>query len=540
MPPPNRSFAPPSPEPLSSNLDCAFPPFPTSKPAPNKALLGSSYGSLNESNPMYAPRSPRTVGAGPLLQRMNTIAPGPFDPNMQNGSAEVGKGHRRQATAGSLKDVTMSSSEVGNTIQRPSTAGVGHRRTSTSSSGASKAAGFSVPHLPRQNGYGGFGPPQKGDETPREMLGAENRSNTFPLNNTQAPIRRPSEPNPKMRRPSNSNERSNSGSPPRARNGSVGPDLTRKLPPRGASLIRSRMDYRLGDAPPVPPNVNLAAEFGIGNPYHTPSESQSSSLSGYSEHSKASSRSSPPLSTVGHRRPSETTKVDGLMADIESEMGGMQKRAKTPSPSREPKEYARAPSRQHGDGSLLSTESPMDPAMQTGRLSPKPTQAPQRPPLASRPSTSRSICKGCSEPIRGKSVSSADGRLIGKYHKHCFICATCHEPFSTSTFYVHNNSPYCERHYHKVNGSVCRTCDKGIEGQYLESEDKKEKFHPSCLACADCKRVLKNDYFEMNGKVYCERDAFRRAQQGRYLGPGIGKGVGTNKMERRTTRLMMM
>ena len=40
----------------------------------------------------------------------------------------------------------------------------------------------------------------------------------------------------------------------------------------------------------------------------------------------------------------------------------------------------------------------------------------------------------------------------------------------------------------------------------------------------------------MNGRVYCERDAFRRAQSGRSLGvPGV-----TNRMERRTTRLMMM
>lgn len=438
----------------------------------------------------------------------------------------------------------MSSSEVGDTIQRPSTAGPGHRRTSTSSSGASKA-GFNALRVPRQNGYGGFGPPQKDDDPPREMLSAENRSNTFPMNNIQAPVRRPSEPNPGMRRPSNSNERSISGSPPRARNGSVGPDLTRKLPPRGASLIRSRLDYRLGDAPPVPANVNLAAEFGIGNPYHTPSESQSSSTSGYSEQSKASSRSSPPLSTIGRRKPSDETKMENLMADLESEMTGLQTRAKSPSPSREPEQYARAPSRQNRAPALLSPESPMDPAMHTGRLSPTPRnnfpmppQSLQRPPLQSRPSTNRGICKGCSEPIRGKSVSSADGRLTGKYHKHCFVCKTCREPFPSATFYVHDNSPYCERHYHKINGSVCKTCDKGIEGQYLESAGK-QKFHPGCLACADCKRLLKNDYFEMNGKVYCERDAFRRAQQGRFLGPGMG-GPGTNKMERRTTRLMMM
>lgn len=154
----------------------------------------------------------------------------------------------------------------------------------------------------------------------------------------------------------------------------------------------------------------------------------------------------------------------------------------------------------------------------------------------SRPTTAKGNCKGCGEAIKGKSISSADGRLTGRYHKGCFVCKTCVEPFQTSTFYVIDDAPYCERHYHKLNGSVCTTCDKGIEGQYLESAGK-QKFHPECLKCSDCRRNLRNDYFEMNGRVYCERDAFRRAQQGRNLGV---PGAGTNRMERRTTRLMMM
>lgn len=93
---------------------------------------------------------------------------------------------------------------------------------------------------------------------------------------------------------------------------------------------------------------------------------------------------------------------------------------------------------------------------------------------------------------------------------------------------------------------MCHSCDRGIEGQYLESENK-EKFHPMCLNCADCGRRLKGDYFEMEGRIFCERDAFRRAQEERRrdgkegLGSGLlGVGRETTKMERRTTRLMMM
>ncbi|KAL2071495.1 hypothetical protein VTL71DRAFT_12730 [Oculimacula yallundae] len=566
--------APPSPELLSSNLDSAFPPFPGTKMGSQRSKQGGGYGGMGktyaEPDSMYAPISPRTATSGGILQRMNTIAPGPFDGRRKANEPPPGTGHRRNGTGGSLADATMSSAtaEIGGSINRPSTAG-GHSRTSTNSSNGSKS-GIGGPRNPRKPGYGGFGPPT-GEDAPREPLSQESRSQTFPLKNesSEAFLRRPSEP--RMRRPSNnaisrmSPEGDRSVSPARERRtpSISGPDLTRAPPPRGVSLIRPRVDARLGDAPPVPNNLNLAAEFGIGNPYHTPTESSSSNASGYSDNSKASSRSSPPRS---RRRPSDATKVDALMADLESSMADMEPRkmSSSASPPRNRNQYPRVQP-QNLAPSMQSPESPMDPAIQFGRLSPAPpnqSRSPsplrsdrQQPPLqrptanrptatnrpntANRQASSKGNCKGCSEPIKGKSVSSADGRLTGRYHKQCFVCKTCAEPFQTATFYVIDDSPYCERHYHKLNGSVCRSCNRGIEGQYLESE-RKEKFHPGCLTCADCKRNLRHDYFEMNGRVYCERDAFRRAQtQPRFLGPGGGGGV-SNRMERRTTRLMMM
>jgi hypothetical protein len=555
--------APPSPEPLSSNLDCAFPPFPTSKPiTQSRSQQGGGYGGMGnrfaEADPKYAPVSPRTASSGGLLQRMNTIAPGPFDLNGRGRPSESAsdRGHRRQGTAGSLRDTTMSSatSEVGASIRRPSTAGLEHSRTSTHSSNDS-SSGMMLPRLPRKNGYGGFGPPGASDPEP---ISADNRSQTFPLRSEVQgpPMRWPSEPGPgpRMRRPSNESSRgpmdidwSRSPSRSRARKqSSSGPDLSRPLPPpRGESLIRSRVYGKLGDAPPVPANLNLAAEFGIGNPYHTPSESQSSIASDYSDASKASSTSSPPLSTGAgrsRRQPSDTTKVDLLMTDLESSMAELNPREVKTSPPRN-RQYARElQPRPKLDPFMLSPESPIDPAIQRGRLSPSPSRNTEHPRASPenkrvhRPTTAKGNCKGCGEPIKGRSVSSADGRLTGRYHKQCFMCKTCSKPFQTSTFYVINDAPYCEHHYHKLNGSICTTCDKGIEGQYLESEVK-QKFHPGCLTCADCRRSLRKDYFEMNGRVYCERDAFRRAQRGRFLEPG---GGGSNKMERRTTRLMMM
>ncbi|CZS87965.1 related to PXL1 LIM domain-containing protein that localizes to sites of polarized growth, required for selection and/or maintenance of polarized growth sites [Rhynchosporium graminicola] len=563
--------APPSPELLSSNLDSAFPPFPGMKVGPQKSKQGGGYGGMGkmlmEPESMYAPVSPRTAASGGMLsQRMNTIAPGPFDGRRKASGLPSIPGHRRN---GSLADSTMSTGtvEIGGTVRRPSNA-VGHSRTSTSSSNGSRIGSMGST-VSRKQVYGGFIPPSA-DDTHREFLTQESRWQTFPLKSEspEALFRRPSEPH----RPFNdaaysmSSEADRSISPARERRrpSISGPDLTRAPPPRGV-MIRPRADARLGDASLVPNNLNLAAEFGIGNPYHTPTESSSSNTSGSSDQSKASSRSSPPRS---RRKPSDEVEVDTLMADLESSIADMgpRKMASGQSPPTTRNQYPRMQP-QILPPSMQSPESPMDPAIQFGRLSPAPltqrrSPSPsrsdrQQPPLqrpstanrpttanrpntGSRPATSKGDCKGCGEPIKGKSVSSADGRLTGRYHKQCFVCKTCAQPFQTSTFYVMDDSPYCERHYHKLNGSVCTTCDKGIEGQYLESE-RRDKFHPGCLTCADCKRNLRHDYFEMNGRVYCERDAFRRAQtQPRAQGPNFGNGATSNKMERRTTRLMMM
>ena len=187
-------------------------------------------------------------------------------------------------------------------------------------------------------------------------------------------------------------------------------------------------------------------------------------------------------------------------------------------------------------------------------------------PRQRRPSTPgavRGVCRGCSKNILSgqKSVSSKDGRLTGKYHKECFVCMTCKEVFATADFYVHKDHPYCAHHYHVLNETLCESCGDGIEGHYLEtsnvSGNGSKKFHPDCLKCATCKIQLNEDYFELGGRVYCEKDAFRMAHGPKspygtapsrpsplnreYISsvePGQGLASGRFP-ERRLTRLMM-
>lgn len=176
----------------------------------------------------------------------------------------------------------------------------------------------------------------------------------------------------------------------------------------------------------------------------------------------------------------------------------------------------------------------------------------------------KGTCRGCQNTIASyqKSVSSADGRLTGKYHKECFVCHSCKSPFATADFYVLQDLPYCAHHYHELNGTLCVGCGTGIEGQYLESNNSNKvstssKFHAHCLACATCRCPLRDDYFEFNGRVYCERDAFRAASphtsRSQYdtapsrpspLSQGMlradSEASARRFPERRTTKLMMI
>ena len=59
-------------------------------------------------------------------------------------------------------------------------------------------------------------------------------------------------------------------------------------------------------------------------------------------------------------------------------------------------------------------------------------------------------CRRCSRPIEKSAVSSSDGQLKGKWHRACFTCTKCDQPFEGDSFYVHEGKPWCQYHYHEV------------------------------------------------------------------------------------------
>lgn len=457
---------------------------------PSQVRRSGGYGGFGDTEmyPGYAPASPQKK-APSLLTRMDDIAPGPF---------------------GSGQSASPPRGRFGGSPPRRSNDEA--ERPGTSASSSSNGAGsMGPPRVPRKNGYGGFGPPQR-DNQDTNSFGGPNRSETFPRpsEELEPPLRTPSAPGP---RPDRYDKYRN---PSTDMNGRMGPVTTRAPPPR-TSLVR----------PPTSganaPSINLAEEFGDMNPYHSPSVSVSSSLSqGSSQPSYPSSSTSPARSTASRRKPSNTSGFDNLMNDIQASMDELSPRDLDSQRQAPRSEERYDPAIQGGRAPSMppSKFDRVDPAIQGGLRSgssPLPlTQARGSPPRRDpRAAGSRGNCRACGDAIVGKSISSADGRLSGRYHKACFVCTECREPFQTAEFYVHDDRPYCKHHYHKANGSVCGSCRDGIEGQYLEDESMK-KYHVQCFRCGDCNVVLRDGYFDVDGRAYCEKDAFRRLQPQSY------------------------
>ncbi|KAF9405074.1 hypothetical protein BGZ94_003771 [Podila epigama] len=114
-------------------------------------------------------------------------------------------------------------------------------------------------------------------------------------------------------------------------------------------------------------------------------------------------------------------------------------------------------------------------------------------------------CRGCGLPVDKEAVCAQDGKLEGKWHAACFGCHACKKPFPNKSFYVYDNAPYCRRHYHKMNNSLCRGCDTPIEGPCAQTIEG-WRFHPDCFCCVECRTPLTDVYYTSENKAYCERD----------------------------------
>ncbi|KAI9469027.1 MAG: hypothetical protein EXX96DRAFT_590188 [Benjaminiella poitrasii] len=112
-------------------------------------------------------------------------------------------------------------------------------------------------------------------------------------------------------------------------------------------------------------------------------------------------------------------------------------------------------------------------------------------------------CPACTKPVEREAISALDGKLDGKWHLECFNCQICHESFPDNIFYVFNNQPYCKRHYHFLNNSLCNRCHEGIENLCAHTAEG-WRFHPECFTCEICQVKLDDTYYVFENRIYCE------------------------------------
>lgn len=528
-------FQPPPPD-VALAQDCAFPPFPSNRsrsatpttPSDSNQSFSSDAARTDHQTKSDAPAYPKSNDSG-LSQRMDSIAPGPF--NVGDRGIQRPQGHQRNTTAGSNASNFRSSSSSNGSQQsgQSSVSGTTQSRNPSLSSIAGGPRSFmqraatDLPTVQDLPTLANDRPKHTYSERPTRPMHTSSqagRSQTYPFQSQQEsspikekprPLRRPSEPAViAAMKPLDEIGSTSSFISSRSLKGRH---------PQPNTDQTSGRNSQSNNTPPVPSSLPVRSN---GNPHHTPSESLSSNESSSSDTRSVSSRSTPPSSASPQRRKQQLS--NGQASLLQDFRFGTESvpiiEEPTPSHRNAPPSFSRpiyvqpaeAPQPLQ-DPAIMIPDSPTDPAIQPGRpvlfqapsdynaplvplqnghsrLSPAPPLPPAvfEPPPRKPTATNKGKCRGCGELIKGKSVSSADGRLTGRYHRSCFTCKTCREPFQTADFYVLDNHPFCARHYHELNGSLCKCCDRGIEGQYLETE-LKQKFHPYCFTCQVSKRI---------------------------------------------------
>ncbi|CAK7913249.1 hypothetical protein CAAN4_F12200 [[Candida] anglica] len=153
-------------------------------------------------------------------------------------------------------------------------------------------------------------------------------------------------------------------------------------------------------------------------------------------------------------------------------------------------------------------------------------------------------CRSCHKPIlpnstgSNRAIFSKTGELSGQWHRACFLCSKegCDVKFQKGIqCYELNDKPYCHGCYHELNGSLCGSCFQGIEGECIENE-LQQKWHLECLCCHQCQSGITEDYYLVNGKVFCEEDALDRIRQQQ----SSRSTSRADKIEKRRTRLLFL
>eukprot|EP01101_Sappina_pedata_P009938 TRINITY_DN6142_c0_g1_i1.p1 TRINITY_DN6142_c0_g1~~TRINITY_DN6142_c0_g1_i1.p1 ORF type:complete len:243 (-),score=86.88 TRINITY_DN6142_c0_g1_i1:63-725(-) len=108
-------------------------------------------------------------------------------------------------------------------------------------------------------------------------------------------------------------------------------------------------------------------------------------------------------------------------------------------------------------------------------------------------------CAVCQNAILGEFVSATDKF----FHKECFACDKCKQPFTKSFYPNEQGKLLCERHFFEAKGLLCGGCDQPIVSGKAVAVGAK-KYHPDHFECSRCKVKLAGQaYKAKDNKPFC-------------------------------------
>ncbi|XP_061664776.1 actin-binding LIM protein 2 isoform X2 [Syngnathoides biaculeatus] len=104
-------------------------------------------------------------------------------------------------------------------------------------------------------------------------------------------------------------------------------------------------------------------------------------------------------------------------------------------------------------------------------------------------------CQNCGKPCKGEALRVQNQH----FHIKCFACKVCGCELANGGFFLRQGDYLCTLDYRRLYGTRCFSCQDFIEGEVVSALGK--TYHPHCFVCASCKQPFPaGDRVTFNGK----------------------------------------
>ncbi|XP_077444186.1 actin-binding LIM protein 2 isoform X1 [Stigmatopora argus] len=104
-------------------------------------------------------------------------------------------------------------------------------------------------------------------------------------------------------------------------------------------------------------------------------------------------------------------------------------------------------------------------------------------------------CQNCGRPCKGEALKVQDKH----FHIKCFVCKVCGCELANGGFFLRQGEYLCTGDYQRLYGTRCFSCQDFIEGEVVSALGN--PYHPHCFVCASCKQPFPaGERVTFNGK----------------------------------------